>query len=406
MKRVVVSIICMVLILLMLAACASPDNQITNTSGASSSETSAPYRESGQKTILVTASTSLSEVYSGEQAKRARILRGSSPSVVLSLPKILRLQADLVIENLTLVGDATTIYANGYKLVIDASVTTPEGTRLTVYGGSDHADLKKNTNLILLGGCYGAVYGGSKGYQITGDTHVFFGGNANMGDTIDDSSSKLSPCIVYGGGNNGAVAGETHVTLSGNAVAKLVSGVGVGKKGGRVKVANINISGGKVMNVFGGSLNAQVKDLTVNITVTGGLCEAIFGGCQNKNMSGTVNIKLLGGEISRRVYTGCYNVCNVGVFKHSWVTDCSVTGTTTLAIGPNVKLCTKNGLSSENSVDIGVFCGSRYDKKAEGEYNILIFLDGCYEQMIQKIGPAKNSWIVLCQSRHDEVVKQ
>ncbi len=400
--------ISLLLILFALSSCSSPaDNGDTS---AESEETETVSQEAedaeGSQAITLTSSCAMADIYLGSGLGDGCTIIGASRSVVLTLPPIVELQGDLTLKNLTLSGNGATIYANGHTLLIDATVSSQSGSRFTVYGGSNKYPLNQDTHITLLGGSYTAVYGGGRFFDVNGNTHVIFGGNANLGDTNDDSAESMSPCTVYGGGNNGAVTGETHVTISGNAVAKFVSGVGSGVAGGKVKTANITIDGGKLMNVFGGSLNAEVSNLTVNITMKNGLCEAIFGGCQNKNMTGTVNITLLGGNISRRLYTGCYNTCDVGLFSETWKSSCGVTGTTTLSIGPNVKLCTGTGLSLDNSADMGIFCGSRYQSKLTGETNILVFLDDCYSQMISQIGPSSKSWIDICQSHHDQIIKR
>ncbi len=363
--------------------------------------------EVGQPIVLtVSENTAWSALISEKDIKNGCTVNGASPSIRLTLPKSLNMQGDLTFSNITLVGDSTTIYANGFKLKIDSNVSTSSrDDRLTVYGGSAKG-ICAETRIELLGGYYKNIYGGGYGFGVSGSTNVIFGGNANFGDSNDDDSSDISPCTVYGGGYNAAVNGSTNVTICGAAVAKFVSGVGTGSGGAMVSTANINIKGGKLMNVFGGSLNADVTNLDVSIVMSGGLCESIFGGCQGKNMSGTVDIQLIGGDISRRVYTGCYNDCDVGIFSNTWKTSCKVTGTTTLSIGPNIKLCTATGLSSSNKVDMGVFCGSRYNSAMSEENNILIFLDGCYESMIGKIGPSSSSWWNLCESHHSEIIKK
>ncbi len=420
--------ICIQVLLLILSACTNnyeeqpprgsqeetePGESTSDTVSVSSDEIDSTVQDGEEdtsaKTVTLTEAAKFNSIYSGEQVKNGCVITGQSQSVKLTLPQVVNLKGDLTIKNVTLYGSSTVIYANGYKLTIDSDVvSSSRNDRLTVYGGSDssYPTSIENTDITLLGGYYKNVYGGSKTLAVSGDTNVVFGGNANIGDTNDDSSANISPCTVYGGGYNSAVSGTANVTIKDNAVAKFVSGVGTGANGAKVEKVNIRIYGGKIMNVFGGSLNADVNNLTAYITMNGGLCEAIFGGCQGKNMSGTVFINLLGGDVSRRVYTGCYNDCDVGLFNDTWKTACKVTGATTLSIGPDVKLCTKTGLSSDNDADMGVYCGSRYGSKMAGEKNILVFLDGCYDKMISYIGPSDEAWLNICESHHDEIIKK
>ncbi len=380
----------------------------TDANNTDANNTDADKKPAEPQSVTISENMQFVKLYSvNSDVKYGFTVKGANSTVKIILPSTVVLRGDLTIDNCVLQGSSTIIYANGYRLNIGKNVTSSSfDDRLTVYGGSNTSIIRGNTDISLLGGNYKAVYGGGKGKTVSGDTNVVFGGNANINDSNDDASDKISPCTVYGGGDNAGVGGTVNVTIRDSAVAKFVSGVGSGTGGANVKKTNINIMGGKLMNVFGGSLNSNVIDISVNITVSGGLTEAVFGGCQGKNMSGTVDIKLIGGDISRRVYTGCYNNCDVGFFSDTWTTHCKVTGTTTLSIGPNAKLATKTGLSSENRTDMGIFCGSRYESAMSGENNILVFLDGCYDSMYRYIGPSQNSYWDICESHHSQIIKR
>ena len=305
-------------------------------------------------------------------------IEGKTGAETLTLPTSVSLKGNLTISKVNLnVTAASTLYANGHKFKIDSNVTatrpSTNTTRLTVYGGTNGTAYTGDTDITLLAGYYTNVFGGCNNAALTGSTNVVLGGNANSGDGIDDDdSSTISPSYVYGGGNNGAVSGETNVTLQDNAVSKYVVGAGC-NTGGTVPVANVYIKGGKVMNVYG-SRTAASNGCTHNITMTGGLAEAIFGGCESASMTGNTYVNLLGGDVSRRVYTGCYN--NYKII--SWDSDNYVKGSTYLTIAPGMKLCTKNGLSTSNQTNIGVFAGSRTESEHSDEINTIIYLDGCY----------------------------
>lgn len=305
-------------------------------------------------------------------------IKGSSQLITLTLPETITLENNLRIDNITLVGECT-IYANGYTLYIGENVKSEN--RLSVYGGSNGISVE-STDLYLYGGLYKTVYAGGRNAPVTGNTKLVFGSNSNIGDGISDSdSATVSPCYIYGGGNNGAVLGSTNITLEGNAVAKYIFGAGTGANG-TVTESNIYINGGKVMNVYGGASTTYLSDCNTHITMAGGIAEAIFGGSSQNSMTGNTYVTLLGGEVTRRVYSGCYNDWNI-IFTSSY----HVNGTTTLVLGSDIKLNTKNGLSADNSQNVGVFAGSRLGKNGNpNEINTIIYLDGCYDTQSEKIG--------------------
>lgn len=356
--------------------------------------TEACKKDSKDKTIILLDNVTYSDAASAYSCNVT--IKGNSSGVTLSLPSTVNLKGNLKLENVTLSG-ASVIYANGYNLEIAESVTCAStSNRLTVYGGTNGSSYTGNTNITLYGGHYSNIFGGSNGASLTGNTNVIVGGNVNSGDGIDDDASNISPCYIYGGGNNGSVSGKTNVTLTGNAVTKYL--VGAGKNtGGLATDTNIFIKGGKVMNVYGGSINTSLTNCNTHITMTGGLAEALFGGCSSQPMTGNTFITLLGGDVSRRVYTGCYN--DVGtkyLIFADWKSAHYVTGTTTLVIGPDVKLNSKNGLSSDNQNNMGVFSGSRIESgKNKNEYNTVIFLDGCYNSQSSTIGEKSSTGQIL-----------
>ncbi len=321
------------------------------------------------------------------QNGKSNYIYGGSSDVVLTLPATLELAADLKIDNLTLSGTCS-IYANGFKLYIGSGVTSD--SRLTVYGGARNASVI-STNLELYGGMYKTVYAGGNGGTVTGDTNLIFGGNCNIGDGINDKdTTTMSPCNLYGGGNNGAVLGKTNVYLRDNAVAAYIFGAGTGTNGTAVDT-NINISGGKVMNVYGGSSSTVLTNCNTHITMTGGMAESVFGASSQSNLTGNTYLTLLGGEVTRRVYTGCYNDWSL-----LWKTDYYVDGTTNLVIGKDMRLNTKNELSSQNQTNIGVFCGSRCGRNGNSkEKNTVMFLDGCYDFMKGTLGDKSGLGLVF-----------
>ena len=314
------------------------------------------------------------------------IIKGNTPSVKLNLPSDISLKGALTIDNLTLNG-ASTIFANGNPLkiteTVDSTGTVSSG-RLTVYGGTYNARTDADVHLTLLGGKYSAVYGGGHNYSVFGDVYIVFGGNANAGMGINDKNeSDYANCMIYGGGNNSSIQGKANITLEGNAVASYL--VGTGPNNSTAKETNIVINGGKVMNVYGGSKSTTLENCNTNITMNGGVVESLFGGSEKFSMTGNTYITVNGGEVLRRIYSGCYNDTNIiGSFESSH----HVNGTTTLAIGPNANLITKNGLASTNKTDLGISAGSRGKSNHNEEVNTIIYLDNSYSQVSEYVGDA------------------
>ena len=100
-------------------------------------------------------------------------IKGKTSEVQLTLPSTVSIKGNLEIDNVKLLTKST-IYANGYKLVIGNNVTSE--SRLTVYGGKASASVT-STDITLLGGLYERVYGGGNSGAVSGNTNVVFGGN-------------------------------------------------------------------------------------------------------------------------------------------------------------------------------------------------------------------------------------
>lgn len=308
---------------------------------------------------------------------------GASASVNLKLADDFECRSDVVFDNLLLAGSS--VFANGKKMVIGDRVTTAD--RITVYGGGNGKEINGDTDICLYGGKYNRVYGGSYNAQVNGSTNVVFGGNCNSGDGIDDGKSNISPCYVYGGGNGGGVLGKTNVTLLDDAVTKYIVGGGEGKLGTVGVSTNINICGGKVMNVYGGSATSSpALSCDTNITITDGVAEGLFGGSEGTNLTGNTHLYLLGGEVTRRVYSGCYNATS-GWLVITISTSNHVKGTTNIVMNGKAKLATKASSFS----NAGVFSGSRLGSKNAEEVNTLVFLNGSYDSNKSLIGD-KSGW--------------
>lgn len=320
------------------------------------------------------------------------VIEGSNASVKLTIPnESISMTGNLTIDKISLIlsGTFPKIYANGYALVIGEN--TSFNKRMEVYGGklSDHTG---DTHITLLGGQYSVVYGGCQTGNLTGNTYVTVGGNANKNDSLNDSSANFYSSYLCGGGNKGYVSGTTNITLKGNAVFAYIVGAGQ-ETTSIISGSNITISGGKAMNVYGGSISAPLTNCNINITMTGGVVEGIFGGCNAVSMTGNVFVTLKAGEVTRRVYTGCYDKGGNNY----------VNGTTTLVLTPNVLVNTGTGLSTVNRMNSGVFSGSRGASNS-AEINTIIFADNCYESFKNQIGDV-SGWDTMFTSKEKYIVK-
>ena len=261
-------------------------------------------------------------------------------------------------------GTGRIIFATGYPLLIKDTVTTSTGH--SVYGGMYGGTVKGDTNIEVYGGNYAFIYGGgTNGCVIKGDTHITVGGNVNSGNSTNDSASNFKDTRVYGGGNGATVGKSTNITYKDNAIFAYVFGAGYGANGAVGVETNVNIQGGQVMNVYGGSEGADANCNT-NVYMKGGTVEAIFGASHTSNFTGNANTYLFGGKITRRVYSGCYNEFISSSYR--------VNGNTTLVISNDVDL---------NSLSRGVYAGS-INANSSGD-DFVVYVSNSYDSKNSKI---------------------
>lgn len=272
------------------------------------------------------------------------------------------LTEDVTFENVTLVFESGAwLFANGYKLVIEETVTMPNA--ITVYGGSWWGISVESTDVTLLGGNYNRIYGGTFGGTVKGDTNLRVGGNVN---TSIDESNHSGEIYLFGGNKDGKILGSTNFIFEGNAKAQYIyggsenSGVTIGEG------SNLTITGGSAMSVYGGSFGAD-SGSGANVTITGGEFEQVFGGNYNQPMTGDVDLRVLGGTISRRIYAGCYNDTE-GIFTITFKTSYCVNGKVSLTLGGGANIT-----YGYTSADKGVYARSRYNQDVENTE--LIFVD-------------------------------
>ena len=329
-----------------------------------------------------------------------------SGGIDLTATTALRLGGAVKFENLTFVTkaaasmseNANRIFACGNKLVMGEGLTMTEP--IDILGGNSVNNTAENTDLTLLSGRYRRIYGGGWNSPVNGDTHIVIGGTVNSEYSVEDSSADYYDSRVFGGGvnSNSEVLGKTYITVKDSAAIAYVSGGGSGNgadiKGG---ATNINIEGGRIMNVYGGTVDkTTVYEGDTYINMTGGSVEGIFGGSMSQSMTGNTHIEVSGGQVTRRVYGGCYND-----WTGSWKSDFYVKGTTTVLLGGDADLITGEGLSSGNKANSGIFAASRIAGNKTDEVSYLIFTDDTYDSA--KIGDT-TGWNVF-KSYHDYLVR-
>ena len=289
-------------------------------------------------------------------------IKGATGSEVLTLPETVSINGNLTIDNLKLKTESK-VYANGYELEIGKNVTSD---MLTVYGGKDGSSTTERcskTSLKIYGGTYGYIYAGghtANGY-VTESTNLVFGGNAT------------AEYLIGGGCEVGAA------------------------------VTNVTVTGGVVNEAVYGGINSVTHNGDTHITMTGGKVQAIFGGCNSASMNGNAYITVKGGEVTRRIYGGCYNETG-GLFSISWNSDYYVNGTTNIILYPNDKLITGSGLSSTDSINKGIFGGSRMKNAKSDEVNTILFMDGSYTKLNGEVGEQGSSYTSSFKSYHNYLV--
>lgn len=315
-------------------------------------------------------------VFAGSKATTT-IITGKTPDTVLDITakNAMGMYDNVVFDDLTLDLKENTVFCAGGK-----NVTLGEGltitNRIKAFGGGYNSNVTGDTNFTILSGNYVSIYGGGCGSNVDGNTNITIGGNVNIDDGIDDTADNISPCYIYGGCYNGIVSGTATINFKDNAVAKYISGSGYSATDTVAGDTYINITGGKVMNVYGGSLSTPVEHNTF-VTVTGGLVESVFGGCESTSMTGNAVVHIGGtANISRRVYGGCYNNWSI-----TWKSDNYVKGSTTIIIEEGCNLASGTELAAGNSMNSGVFAGSRTNKNKDDEINTVIYYSNANETL-------------------------
>lgn len=208
---------------------------------------------------------------------------------------------------------AYTVFGGGsknYSATIAKTQVTMEGGKVAaIYGGSDGKKIDGDTYVTVTGGkVTDTVFGGGYGFNydaaVTGDTHVTV-----TGGTLQS---------VFGGGAFSDVNGSVNVIINASAptdgtanVSTLYGGNhGNGLSGGTVGAANIQMKNGKITNIYGGgSTKKTTVSGKVSITVSGGEVKTIRGGGTDDTI-GSIEIAVNAGQINS-LYGGGFGASTI-----------------------------------------------------------------------------------------------
>ena len=204
-----------------------------------------------------------------------------------------------------------------------------------IFGGAALSTTYGNRIISVTGGQIDyAVFGGSNGTEggngdgtIDGDTFIYVGGTAVIGDDLNATAIwGVSPGSVFGVGNGNSSystigsCNNSNIVIDNSATIKRnVYGGGnfggVGSSSSTSAAATIKVNGGTVQgSVFGGSNTRGVIYGDTNITINGGsISNDVYGGGEggysSSSAPGTyvrdnVNVTVNSGTISGNVYGG------------------------------------------------------------------------------------------------------
>lgn len=228
------------------------------------------------------------------------------------------------------VDNSAEIYANGNTVVMGENVTI-SGSNVYLYGGSSEGSTVESTNLTVLSGTYGYIFGASHGAsgntsKVTYDTNLTIGG-----------TTKVS--YVFGGANGSSdIFGTSY----------------------------LRITGGTIEGVYGANQGTNAGN-EVDLEITGGTIQQVFGANHKAYLTATVEVRLLGGTITRRVYGGCYNESS-GI--SSFTSTSYVNGKVHLVLGGGVNID-----FSSNESDRSIYARTRHNKQVTTEKATLTFAD-------------------------------
>ena len=230
---------------------------------------------------------------------------------------------NLTFEDIILNAPDSRLYGNGYDVLIGDNVTTTaDRCFFDIYGGCESGGLPAaSTNVEIRSGTFLNIYGGGYHKEVIGSTNVTISGDAiikqyvygggeysTVGTFAVEASTNVTILggtvgDVYGGGrqDESDVVSTANVTILGGTVGTVYGGgyVYTGNGSTTVGTANITIGGDAIIryNVYGGGQYDASVD-TANITILGGSVGwDVYGGGANNATVTNSKVMYLSGTI-------------------------------------------------------------------------------------------------------------
>lgn len=204
------------------------------------------------------------------------------------------------------------LFGGGNAAAVPAtSVTIHGGTFDRVFAGGNGqtsaANVTGNTSVIIQGGTIRQVFGG-------GNVSGTIGGTINVEINKEDNGCDMHLTEVYGGGNQAASnAGNLNIIRTGGStegIDYVFGGANDADVNGNI---TLNITGGRINNLFGGNNTGHTVSGDVQVNVNWDDADGendskylynVYGGGQKANVNGNTVININKGQVSNDVYGG------------------------------------------------------------------------------------------------------
>ncbi len=173
---------------------------------------------------------------------------------------------------------------------------TVDNTYVNISGGSFNKQARKDGSIH--GGCYAGIVNEDTHINISGGTNIYRVWGGNTGQTTFDEPT-------------GEVLGMAHIEISGGKISEVYGGSsGYGSKG--VGAVDIQIKGGEIDNIYGGGESSKVGD--ISIAMEGGTVKDLF---LLRGLSGTSPATdwTIAGKSTVRISDG--SITNLGAIRQT-----------------------------------------------------------------------------------------
>lgn len=281
--------------------------------------------DKGTIMVVGTIAPTTHAAYAGDAlGKTVTVTSDGTGLIDFSAIQFVQLKNNMTFENVALKfmsTDTCYLFACGYELVIEESVTFAEGSGSPHAFGGAYQKSCGPTSITLLAGKYKNVHGAShdNNYDVDGDTYVHVGGTASANN-------------VFGSGSKSDVEGNAFVLVDGSAKVSYVYGAGTGA---HTVTGNTDITVGgsaDVKKIYGGSESASaVIGGSTSVTIT----DTANQNCQVPEENHTKTYEVYGG--GKGTINGSTNVYIQESARASYVFGGMPSGSTgSIGMGSNV----------------------------------------------------------------------